>query len=164
MEQLRVRAEWFGRHVRLKEEEVETIIEEMKKEVDDQGEGGQNNDATRLVEHQMVLEAMNKELLQVHRIAPNSKQDGMFRLMCKNTNGFNNMISGNSKIAKALDIKDDMGIDCLMYCKHPVNQQHKDNKNDIKQMFHWEIACTALTAHNTHEGNYAGQVQEGRTR
>ncbi len=55
---------------------------------------------------------MNEGLRQVHGIAPNSKQDGMFRLMCKNANRFNNMISGNNKIAKALDIKDDLRRDC----------------------------------------------------
>jgi hypothetical protein len=73
--------------------------------------------------------------------------------MCKNANGFKNMISGNSKIAKALDIKNDLGIDCLMYCKHCLNLQHKDNKNDFKQMFQWEIACTAVAAQTHMKGN-----------
>jgi hypothetical protein len=68
MEQLRVWAERLRRQGRLKEEEMETTIEEMKKEADVQGGGGQNNDATRLVEHQMVLEAVNKGLLQVQGI------------------------------------------------------------------------------------------------
>jgi hypothetical protein len=35
---------------------------------------GQNDDATTLDVHQMVLEAMNDGLLQVHGIAPNSQQ------------------------------------------------------------------------------------------
>ncbi len=87
----------------------------------------------------------------------------MFHLMCKKANGFNNMISGNNKIAKVLDIKEDLGIDCLMYCKHRLNLWHKLNKNDFKQMFQWETACTAIATHNTHEGQHAGQVQEGRT-
>ncbi len=55
--------------------------------------------------------------------------------MCGNTNGFNNKINENSKIAKALDIKDYLGINCLMYCEHCLNLQHKENKNDFKQMF-----------------------------
>ncbi len=83
--------------------------------------------------------------------------------MCENTNGFNNIISGKNQIAKALDIKEDLGIDCLMYCKHRLNLQHKENKNDFKQLFQREIACTAVAAHNIHEGQYAGQVQEGGT-
>jgi hypothetical protein len=41
--------------------------------------------------------------------------------MCENANGFNNRISGNQKIAKALDIKEDLDIDCLLYCKHRLN-------------------------------------------
>ncbi len=83
--------------------------------------------------------------------------------MCGNANGFNNTISSNIKISKALDIEDDLGIDCLMYCKHRLNQRHKDNKNNFKQMFQQEIACTAVTAHNTHEGEHAERVQEGGT-
>ena len=44
------------------------------------------------------------------------------------------------KIGKALDIKDDLDIDCLMYCKHRLNFKHKDNKNDLKQMFQHKLA------------------------
>ncbi len=94
---------------------------------------------------------------------PNSKQDGIFHLMCENTNGFDNMISGDNKIAKTLDIKEDLGLDCLMYFKHPLNLRHKLNKNGFKQMFQLEIACTPVAAHNTHEGQHARQVKEGGT-
>jgi hypothetical protein len=120
------------------------------------GGQGQEEDATRSNEHKRVMEAVDEGLLQVHGIAPNSKQDGMFHLMYKNANGFNNMISGNKKIAKTLDIKEDLGINCLMYCKHRLNLQHKSNKNDFKQMVQWEIACTAIASHNTHEGQHVG--------
>jgi hypothetical protein len=102
------------------------------------------------------MEAVDKGLLHVHGIASYSKQDGIFHFMCKNANGFNNMISGNNMIAKALDIKEDLGIDCLMYCKHCLNLRHKLNKNNFKRMFQWEIVCTAIAAHNTHEGQHAG--------
>jgi hypothetical protein len=83
--------------------------------------------------------------------------------MCENANGFNNIISGNNKIAKALDIKEDLGIDCLMYCKHHLNLQQNKNKNNFKQMFQWEIACTAVASYNTHKGKHAARVQEGGT-
>jgi hypothetical protein len=78
-------------------------------------------------------------------------------------NGFNNRIGMNAKIAKALDIKEDLEINCFMYCKHPINFQHKDNKNDLKQMFQCELACTAVSAHNVHGAKIAGMVQEGGT-
>ncbi len=55
--------------------------------------------------------------------------------MGENCNGFSNRIGGNSKIAKALDIKEELDIDCLLYCEHRINFWHKDNKNDLKQMF-----------------------------
>ncbi len=110
-----------------------------------------------------MMEAVEEGLLQVHGIAPNSKQEGIFRVLCKNANGFNNRISGNQKIAKALDIKDDLDIDCLLYCEHRLNLRHKANVNDFKQMFQREILCTAIVAHNVHEWQQAGRVQEGGT-
>ncbi len=83
--------------------------------------------------------------------------------MGENCDGFNNRIGGNSKIAKALDIKEELDINCLMYCKHRMNFRHKKNKNDLKQMFQREWACTAVAAHNVHKGKHAGRVQEGGT-
>ena len=74
-----------------------------------------------------VLEAVEEGLLQMQGIAPNSKQDGIFRVLCENANGFNNRISGNQKIAKVLDIKEDLDIDCLLYCEHRLNLRHKEN-------------------------------------
>ena len=54
-------------------------------------------------------------------------------------------------------------IDCLLYCEHRLNLRHKENVNDFKQMFQREIACTAVAAHNVHEWQQAGRVQEGGT-
>jgi hypothetical protein len=45
------------------------------------------------------------------------------------------MISSNIKIAKALDIKEDLGIECLVYCKHRLNLRHKDNKMTSNRCF-----------------------------
>jgi hypothetical protein len=81
--------------------------------------------------------------------------------MGENCNGFNNRIGGDEKIAKALDIKKDLDINCLVYCKHRINLRHKDNKNDLKQMFQRKLACTAVSAHNVYEVKVAGRVQEG---
>ncbi len=82
-----------------------------------------------------VMEAVEEGLLQVHGTAPNMKQQGIFRILGENCNGFNNRIGGNNKIAKAMDIKEDLDIDCLLYCERRLNFRHKDNKNDLKQMF-----------------------------
>jgi hypothetical protein len=123
----------------------------------------EEKETTKADEHQKVMEAVNKELMQVHGSAPNSKQNGVFWIMCKNANGLNNRISSNNKIAKALDIKDELDIDCLMYCKHRLNLRHKDNKNDFKQMFQREIACNTAVLHNIHESKNMGRVQEGGT-
>jgi hypothetical protein len=50
-----------------------------------------------------------------------------------------------------------------MYCEHGPNFRHKYNKSDLKQMFQWEVAFTAVSAHNLHKAKHAGMVQEGRT-
>ncbi len=69
-------------------------------------------------EHQKVQEAVKEGLLQIHRSTPNTKQLGMLWIMGENCYEFNNRIGGNEKIAKALDIMDDLDIDCLLYCEH----------------------------------------------
>ena len=76
--------------------------------------------------------------------------------MGKNCNGFNNKIGGNKKLAKALDIKEDLDINCLLYCEHRLNFRHRDNKNNLKQMFQRELACTAISLHNVHKDKHAG--------
>jgi hypothetical protein len=62
-----------------------------------------------------------------------------------------------------MDIKEDLDINCLMICEHRLNFRHKNNKNDLKQMFQREILCVVVSAHNVHEAKYAGRVQEGGT-
>ena len=141
---------------------MEAIIREMREELEEEG-GNRTSGGTRAEEYARVLEAVEEGLLQTHGIAPNSKQEGIFRLLCENVNGLNNRISGNHKIEKALDIKDDLDIDCFLLCEHRLNLRHKANVNDFKQMFQRQIACAAIAAHNVHEGQQAGRVQEGGT-
>jgi hypothetical protein len=96
-------------------------------------------------EQEKVIEVVEEGLLQVHGMAPNSKQQGIFCIMGKNCNGLNNKIGGNKKIDKILDIKEDLDIDCLMFYEHCLNFRHKDNKHDLKQMFQRELTCTAIS-------------------
>ena len=100
---------------------MESIIEDMHKEMAAMEGGKQDGDTSRAEEHARVLEAVEEGLLQTQGITPNSNQDGIFRILCKNANEFNNWISGNKKIAKALDIKEDLDVDCLLYCEHRLN-------------------------------------------
>jgi hypothetical protein len=164
MEQLRLRAERFRKQGRLHDEDLEEIIANMRAS-DGLAEANADKAAsnTRDDENKCLMEAVEEGLPQVHRTAPNTKQQGIFRILGKNCNGFNNRIGGNNKITKAMDIKEDLDIDCLLYCKHKLNFRHKDNKNDLKQMFQRELACNVVGAHNVHEAKVAGRVQEGGT-
>ncbi len=114
-------------------------------------------------ENKQVDKAVKEGLLQIHGTAPNTKQQGIFCILGENCNGLNNKIGGNNKLAKVLDIKEDLDIECLMFCEHRLNSRHKENKNNLKQMFQRELACTVVSAHNVHKGKVAGRVQEGGT-
>jgi hypothetical protein len=151
MEQLRIKAERFRKQGRLQNKNLDEIIWEIKESDQPMNKDKEHRETLAKDEHQKVQEAVKEGLLQIHGSAPNTKQLGMFWIMGENCNGFNNRIGGNKKIAKALDIKDDLDIDCLLYCEHQINFRHKDNKNDLKQMFPRELTCTAESAHNVHE-------------
>jgi hypothetical protein len=93
LEQLRIRADQFGKQGRLQDNNLEEIITEIKasdKTMDDETNGkaaiASNN------EHRRVMEAVEDGLLQVHSTAPNTKQHGIFHIMGENCNGFNNRI------------------------------------------------------------------------
>jgi hypothetical protein len=163
MKQLQYRADKFRIQGRLQDKELEDIINEIKEGDDIMKTNNGRSGTLATEEHKRVMEAVTEGLLQIHRMAPNTKQDRIFRIMGKNCNGLNNRIGGNEKIGKLLDIKEDLDIDCVMICKHRLNFKHKDNKNNLKQMFQQEISCMASSAHNLHEAKYAGRAQEGGT-
>ncbi len=129
MEQLRNRADWSRKQGRLQDEDLGEIIWSIKagKDLTDD-EKDENATSAANDEQEKVSEAVEEELLYVHGTAPNSKQQGIFRIMGKNCNGLNNKIGGNEKIDKILDIKEDLDIDCLMFYEHCLNFRHKDNK------------------------------------
>ncbi len=120
----------------------------------------QDKESTKSNKHKSVMEMVDKGVLQVHGIAPNSKQDGIFCLMCKNANGFNNVISGSNKIAKALDIKEDFGIDCLMYCKHCLNLRHKSNKMTSSRCFSGRLHAPPLPLTTNMKGNMQDELKK----
>ncbi len=66
MKHLRLQADLFRRQGRLKDDKMETIIEELIKDMEIDGCRGQNKESTRLDKHKRVMEAVDKGLLQVH--------------------------------------------------------------------------------------------------
>jgi hypothetical protein len=157
MKQLQIKVDQFRKQGQLQDQDLHKIIKEIK-EGSTAGEQGESNSADQAAKdkYRQLSKAVEEGLLQTHGTAPNTKQQGIFCIMGENCNGLNNRIGGNKKIAKALDIKEDLNIDCLMYCKHRLNFKHKKNKNNLKQMFQQELLCTAVSAHNIHEGTVAG--------
>jgi hypothetical protein len=148
MEYLRTRADRFWRNGRLHREEMEEIIAKLKRAEEERGDGDIESNV-RMAEY------------APHVTLPNTKRNGIFQLLCKNPNGLNNQITGNHKLSMAIDIKDELEADGLLYSEHRLNLRHKDYKNNLKQMFQWEVACKAIAAHNVHHG--VSRVQEGGT-
>ncbi len=114
------------------EELLEKLREEEGIEHTEEGAAG-----TRAAEQGAVKEAVDEGLLQPHGIPPNSKQ----RILCENPNGLNNQITGNQKLGKAINIKDKLDADGLLFCEHRLNLHHKDNRNNFKQMFQRKVDC-----------------------
>jgi hypothetical protein len=160
MDYLGKRADRFRRNGRLHGEEMEEIIAELKGAEEERDDGNAESNACA-AEHAAVQEAITEGLLQPHGTPPSTKQDRIFRLLCENPNGINNRIAGNHKFSKAINIKDELEADGLLYSEHRLNLRHKDNKNDFKQMLQQEVACHAVAGHNVHHG--VSRVQEGGT-
>ncbi len=92
----------------MQDKDLEEIINEIKA-YNGMDDGNKKRRSESLREEQKrVLEAMEEGLLHVHGTPPNTKQQGIIRIMGENCNGFNNRIRGNGKIAKAIDIKDNL--------------------------------------------------------
>jgi hypothetical protein len=115
MEQLRIKADQFWKQGRLQDKDLQEIISKIKA---DNGfkEGEKNSKAATSSKDKQrrVLKSVKEGLLQVHRMAPNTKQQGIFWIMGENCNGFNSRVGRNEKITKALDIKEDLNINCFM--------------------------------------------------
>jgi hypothetical protein len=160
MEYLRTRADRFQRNRRLHGEEMEEIIVELKRAEGEKGNGDVQNNVCA-AEHVVVREAITEGLLQPHGTPSNTKQDKIFQLLCKNPNGLNKQITGNHKLSKVINIKDELETEGLLYSSHRLNLQHGDNKINFKQLFQREVACKAIAAHNVH--HRVSRVQEGGT-
>lgn len=113
-----------------------------------------------------LLEAsgVTSELLQVHGLAPSTKQEGVVRIIYENLNGLHARLSNNDKLDKAKQVIDELEADIVCYNEHRLNLAHKDNKSGISQLFSGgETEVRAVAAHNKHEARIAGRVQEGGT-
>ena len=77
MEQLRKRADRFRKQGRLQNQEMEEIIQDSKEETKQENSG----DIAAKDEHKCVMDAVKEGLLQIHGVAPSTKQQGIFWIM-----------------------------------------------------------------------------------
>ena len=79
MEQLRIKADQFRKQGRLQDQDLEEIISKIK--ADEEFKDGEENSKAETAskdKQKRVLEVVKEGLLQVHGIAPNTKQQGIF--------------------------------------------------------------------------------------
>jgi hypothetical protein len=100
MEQLCSQADRFRKQGRLKEEDIEDIINKIN--AGEHFKDCDNNCRTESLkdEHRRVAETVEERLLKCLGTTHNTKQPEIFRIMGENCNGFNNRIGGDMKIAK----------------------------------------------------------------
>ena len=177
MEYLRKRASRFRNNGRIEGLELDEVLKDLSSEEDtdttaslsgSEGSGEQNVSLTEeeiealiMEETECVQKAIEKGLLQVHGTPPNTKGEGIFRLLCENPNGINNNINGNEKLEKAVELRKELNADGIAYVEHRLDLKHKDNKSSFKQMFQREDTVKAVAGHNVTET--VGRVQEGGT-
>ena len=131
---------------------------------DDSIEEDSEDPRSSLEKEILEVRQVDEELLQVHGVAPGSKQDGVCRLVCENLNGLNLRLSQNEKLEKAKQINHDLSVDIACYNEHRLNLMHKDNRSGFSQLFRGgESDVRSVAAHNRHEGKESGRVQEGGT-
>ena len=172
MEYLRKRASRFRNNGRIEGLELDKVLKELADEEETVTTGSESIEAedSSLTEEQIealimeetecVQKALEMGLLQVHGTPPNTKGEGIFRLVGENSNGFNNNISGNEKLEKAVELRKELNADGALFVEHRLNLKHKDNKNNFKQMFQREDTVKAIAGHNIHEGVKKGVGRE----
>ena len=77
MEQLRIKADRFRKQGRLQDQDMEEIIREIK-EGGEQEKESEDLVAATVNKQKRVMEAVQEGLLQIHGLAPNTKQQGIF--------------------------------------------------------------------------------------
>jgi hypothetical protein len=93
-----------------------------------------------LQQEQLIIRGVLDEVLQVHKILPGCKEEGITWLLHENTNRILNRIRRNNKSCKAKDLIDKLGADIVAYNKHRQNLRHLDNYNRWNQLFKGEEA------------------------
>jgi hypothetical protein len=115
-------------------------------------------------QEEIDIRGVSEEVLQVHRVLPGRKEEGITRLLYENANGIHNRLGGNTKLDKAKDLINELGANVVAYNKHRQNLRHKDNQNGWNQLFRGgEADFRSVVAHNVHKADRIGQVQEGGT-
>ncbi len=108
------------------------------------------------------IRGVSEYLLDVHGLPPGQKRDGVTRVMYKNLNGLQSMLSKNDKLNKARQVINDLQADVVCYNEHHQNLKHKANRNGFCQMFNrGETELRAIAAHNVNKD--VGKLQEGGT-
>ncbi len=147
------------------------LHEQLETQLDESGTltamGRFANNGNELLEARVVEERelgnINDAVLEVHRIQPGKKPDGVVRLIYENANGIDGRFGNNAKVDKAKHIHDELEVDVVAYNEHRLNMKHNLNKVGFSQLF-WggEAEVRSVVGHNIHSVKQR-RIQEGGT-
>jgi hypothetical protein len=109
--------------------------------VEDRVDGIWGKESERLTllkqqEHNNLRElSITDDVQRIHGVLPQSKGEGVIRLIYENVNGVNNRLCNNDKVEKAKELIDELEADVVAYNKHRLNMRHKNNGNGFNQLF-----------------------------
>ncbi len=113
-------------------------------------------------EESKEIRGVSEYLLDVHRLPPGWKGEGVTRVIYENLKGLQSALSKNEKLDKAQQVINDLQVDVVCYNEHHQNLRHKTNQNGFCQMFNGgETELRAIAAHNVNKE--AEKFQEGGT-
>ncbi len=164
MEQLWNRAEQFRKQGRLQNQDLVEIIKEIK-----DGEEFQAKDEDNIAEtvakdeYKCIFEAVKEGLLQVHGTAPNTKQQGIFRIMGKTAMTLIIELAVMGILQKHWTSRKILTSTVSCTASIESISGTKRIRMTLSKMFQHKLECIAVSAHNVHEGKVAGKVQEGGT-
>jgi hypothetical protein len=70
---------------------------------------------------------VSEKVLQIHRVAPSRKLEGIIWLIYENVNSISNKLSNNQNVKKAKEIHDKLKVDIVAYNEHRLNMQDQQN-------------------------------------
>jgi len=117
--------------------------------------------ALRTTEEEMVRELILQWQKGAHGYIPETKEDDILRLGCKNANSLSLYNPKGSKMGKLINIHNNYQTDGACIVEHGINFRMSSDGNCPSDIFSGIRGSRVSAAHNVHEAH--GRYQQGGT-